>query len=860
MNSTHLAVRSLSLLLLALFLITTAALTAPSSAAQSNLGAPLVVVNNAAVARTGDPVASGIAVPQWAGLYDATALRLLDSSGASVPVQFKVLSRWHGLRDDGQKPIKWLLVEFCANVPASSTQTYYLSAGAAGALGQLTTLDLANEVSVSTGAATFLVDKTAFNVLKRVTVGSTVVSSSAGSFDMTDSNGGAVTATLASTVIEEQGSVRTVVRQRGTLSLGGLAFTARYFFWTGRKDVQIDFRLENNQSYGMPPNMGTVAHNAYFDQLSLSVRLNGTGSTVTTSSGNYLTAGSAFDLRQVWAEPGNLLQMLNGCAYTESVLGLPVNAGSRHAGAVSFTTGSRSIAAFVDRFWQNFPKGVKASGNKLSVSLWPSFGSGPLFTGQFGVPLIGIDPMALLNYRFEGGRWKTYSTTFSFKTGSGFSQSELADTAAKIANPLMCRLQDLSVPFIANAFGQLVTHRSAWNDTAKDRYERIMDVMVKDSAADNQPSLGQLGFPGFRNRGGTYGGQQFYGWENFGDIPWGDGYSSLHYDHNWGVLINWYRTGDYAFFDIGRDMAAHRRDYDQYHSRDSQDNSRGGQFYEKGYFHGNFGEPEQSHTWVGGMLLYYAMTGDEGSREAAMEAYGFIQRHHPEQWDGWWGARIPGWNLENLVDLYNYIGDPAYKNLAAATAAQWGVVELQHGGGGYVLNPGYGPGNEHAEVWMHSIVMNALAKYYLIEADPAVLPAINRMATWLVNDGIANVPSGPMTARGVAKVWTDWTPTSQTGASIHHCWGVIEALSNAALCTQNVNYFNMAGLLWESTTRYYQGTQTSGGQNYNSATTFCPIAYRMMGYPNSESKIMSNIAKWGHAYLTLSRHFNAAFP
>jgi hypothetical protein len=849
------SIRTLLALETFFFAVVCAAFAPFTVAAPQSGGVPLVVVNNAPVARTNEGVASGLALPEGAAVHDLAALRLVDAQGTSVPVQFKALARWHGERDDASRPLKWVLIELCATVPANQTKTYYLMPGAP-AQGQMTLQNLTNEVVVNTGAATFKIDKTAFTVLKSVSVGGTQVAQ-AGAFEMLDSQGGIVGASLTSTSVEENGSVRSVVCQRGTLSPGGLDFTARYFFWHGQTDVRVEFRLENNQSYGLPPKMGTVPHNEYFDQLHLAVRLSGTGTQVGTSSNSYTTNGATFELKQDWLAPSDPLQMLSGFGFTESVGGSVQDSGNRHAGAVSISTGTRSVAACVDRFWQNFPKSFTASGNKLSVGLWPSFGSGPLFTGQFGVPSpIGADPLSLANYRFEGGRWKTYATTLSFKSGAAHSSAELASMAEKVNNPLMCRLQDLSVAFTANAFGQLLTERRPWNDVGRDRYERILDVMAKDSAASNQPSLGQIGLPGFHARGGTYGGQQSFGWENFGDIPWGDGYSSLHYDHNWGVLINWYRTGDYAFFDVGRDMAAHRRDYDQYHSRDTSDPSRGGQFYEKGHFHGNFGKPEQSHTWVGGLLLYYAMTGDEGSREAALEVASFLMRANLHNWNGWSGARILGWNLENLVDLYNYVGDPAYITRASATADRWNDLDLQNGGGGFVLNPGYGAGNEHAEVWMHSIVMNALAKYFYATADGSVLPSMARMASWMCNSCIATMPSGSMSSRTVARVWTDWAPTFQADPSIHHCWGVIEALANAALCTQNFAYFTMADTLFESTARYFQGIQPPGPMNYTNTSSFCPIAYRLVGYPGAESKIMSNIAKWGHAYLTLARYVN----
>lgn len=844
--------------ILSLFWIAAVAIlhTFSSLSAQNSFSYPIVVTNAAPIARTAEPTASGLAVPRDVGLLDTNFLRLVDGAGLSVPVQFKVLSRWGGVRTDATKPVKWILVEFLASCPPSANATYYVVDGLPMP-GQIATQSTATELIVTTGAAVFTIDKTAPSVLKTVKIGATNILGAPGSIDLVDTSGLAVGATVLSTVVEESGSVRTVVRQKGTLALGGLEFTTRYYFWTARKDLKIDFRLENNQSLGLP-NMGTP-HVTYFDQLALTLRLAGNISTVTTPTVQRSTSPSqTWDLRQTFSMPSNQLQMLNGFSFVETQNGGTLATGGRHEGTVGVLSGSRAIAVGVDRFWQNFPKSFTANGNRITVGLFPSYGAGPYYTGQFGVPLpatsSSVDPASVQNFRFEGGRWKTHTIHLDFSKTGLFSSAQLGEMANRIEKPLMVRSQDLEVPFFANAFGQLATSRLPWGDTAKDRYERLMDVTASDAAADNQPSLGQIGFPEFRNRGGTYGGGQFFGWENFGDIVWGDGYASLHYDMPYVLLLNWYRTGNFAFFDIGRDMATHRRDYDQYHSKSPSDPSRGGQFYEKGWFHGNFAEPQQSHTWVHGLLMHYALTGDEGSREAAIECFTFIQNHHPELWDGWWGARILGWDLENLVDLYNYIGDPAYLSLAGATAQRWIVIEAQNGGQGYVVNPGYGT-NPHCEVWMHTIVTNALVKYWMITGDPATKQAVIRMANWYLNACIAQFPTGSPNARSVGKVWTDWAPSGwHQAASVHHSWGMIEALSNAAYCSGNIAYWSVAKDFFESTTRYYQGTTNDASQNYNLQTSWNAIAFRMLGYPNSESKIMSNLGRWGHAFLAVDRY------
>ena len=845
MQSRRIARRAASVLIL---LLVAAAAAGSKSAAQGIYGFPIIVTNPLAIDRVGEPVASGLPThfPGFLGDPNAT-LQLVDDQGNIVPCQFKILSRWHGPVTDVVKGAKWILIEFLADVTAGQQRVYSIRQGAR-APGLVTVQSTATELTVGTGPATFILDKTGYTVFKQVKVGGQTVTGGAGALEVHDVSGNLMNVTLTSTVVEEQGDVRSVVAQKGTIGSGDLAFTVRYYFWTGRSDVKVDFRLENHGSNAELPYLGTTVDHAYFEDLRLKVRVLDAQSNVSTTAVDRVTQGVPYQLTQTWAPPTNALQMLSGFAFTESQNGVAVNTGGSYDGAIAVNGAGGSVAAAVDRFWQNFPKAFDVSGDTLRVDLYPAFGSGPHHTGQYGLPNgPNPDPLAVDFYRFEGGRWKTHTVVFDFKRTTTFQPAELVDMAKNVAAPMMAQ-EPLDWPFKGWVFGTLVIERRNWFWPSLQRFERFQDIMVDDNAADNQPSLGKIGFPGFRNRGGTYGGQQMYGWENFGDIAWGDGYSSLHYDMVFSMLLNFFRTGDYRFFDFGRDMVAHRRDYDQWHGTASNAPRRGGQAYEKGYFHGNYDGPQPSHNWIQGLLLWHVLTGDEGAREAAVENFGFIQRNHPETWSGWWGSRILGWQLEALVDLYNYLGDPAYLSLAEQTVARFETLEQANGGFGYVPNPAWTP-TVHEQTWMHCIVLDAIGKYYMASLNPVYVPLMKRMADWILSDVIKSYPSGPPTARTTAKVWGRAANGYHTEPSGHHVWVTANALTWAAASVHDNNYLVVAGDLFESITRYHQ--VSSGDDNprdWTNPSTYSPIAFRMTMFPNSETKIMGNVLLWSQAY------------
>ena len=834
-----------------LFLALALTCAIPSVSGQA-LQFALTVENPTDIDLVGEPVASGLSVPRWANFTQPHFLSLHDRHGQSVPFQYKVLSRWDAPRDDTSAAIKWLLVEFPAEVTASGRSTYSLVAGIAQA-GSITTQTTASSITVDTGAATFLIDRANYTIIDQVhAADGTLLTSNPGRLDIVDLNGLIVNSILQSCTIEEAGSVRTVVKQTGFLPSLGLHFTNRLFFWTDRSTVKVEFRLENRGDYGEVGGTGTP-DTAHFESLYMSFHTKSTvNQVVTPNTVHALGTNEPYVLEQRFTQPG-FYDLHAGFVFEETVSGTQVATGNRHEGAVAAVSSESRVIVSVDRFWQNFPKSIEARDTTVSVGLWPSFGSGPYFNGTFSGPGLtpATDPNAVDHYRFEGGRWKTHTFDIDFlPSDADITPSRVANAAERTNHPLMARASDRGWSFRNNAFGMPIVDKKNWTDVSSNRFEKLVSVLAHDDTADDQPIVGRVGLPLFRARGGTYGGLQFYGWENFGDVAWGDGYSSNHYDLNWGVLINYTRTGDYAFFDMARDMCAHRRDYDQNHSVSGTGRS-GGQYYEKGWFHGNTYAPTPSHGWVHGMLLYYALTGDEGSLEAAEEYFGFLSRLAIDNWNGWYGTRILGWGLDAVCDLYNYVGKPEYKDFAESTMQRWLSLEAQWGTQGWIPNPAFQ--NNSSTSWMHGIVMGALAKYHNMTHDPAPVAAMGRMADWLLADCFHTYPTGPSQSRSVACTWANVGANVQGNPNVHHTWTAIDALANASLCTGNENYFLAAKDLWESQTRYFQHSAgDSTPRNYNDPSNFHAIGFRMFQFPSSESKVMSQIARWGHSYLAVS--------
>ena len=121
--------------------------------------------------RKDEPVTSGVPIPQSVGIYNKDHFVLTDSLGTPLPAQFKVLSRWTGQPNEETKPIKWLLVDFQANVQPGETAQYTLTTGQRTLPEvQIDITDNESNIVVDTGSAIFEINRNYFNLFDRVTV------------------------------------------------------------------------------------------------------------------------------------------------------------------------------------------------------------------------------------------------------------------------------------------------------------------------------------------------------------------------------------------------------------------------------------------------------------------------------------------------------------------------------------------------------------------------------------------------------------------------------------------------------------------------------------------------------------------
>jgi len=858
-----------------------------------SLNLPLAVDETSGVARHQEPVTSGIPLPEALGLLDTARLGIFDPEGREVPAQFRVLSRWRGVPSDHGRPIKWLLVDFQADVPAGARVVYSLRDTGSGPAEpeDLLIADGPGGVSVSTGPMQFAVGRDGWRLFDQVYLqGRAMIQASDGTGAvLTEYRNSTHCSALAPCLVsvEEAGALRAVVKVEGTHHgpQGDLLrYVARITAWAGKPFVKVAYTLRNPDSYGYLRNQPAAFPHFREMHLGLQAQLSGNLTVSFMDHSFTLGGGEVRGLEQDMVgsdsssyvsdqnyniEDNFVRRIVDG---DQNVLFQDGGEGfdtGRDPGFVDVSGGGFGVAAAVLQSWQNFPKALYASGaGHLVVSLWPEFGT---YTESGYYQHVPVPAGAEQDYTFAGGRQKTHEVLYYFHTGNA-EEAGVVRRVMAFHGPLMA----LAPPYW-NARSGAVDHMIEERDwrsssfpselgAALHRFERFQSMKWNPAEADPVPTIGVMSLPYYRRRGGAYGGLQFYGWANFGDIPWADGWSSGHYDWAYSLLLHYLRTGERPLLDLGREMARHRADWDQYHTTADVPYANGGQRFEKGQRHGEVTvPPTTSHTWVGGLLLHHLITGDPVAKEAALEVADFYRGHWVRYGGPSYGvgpeARLAGWSLVGLSQLYEAFGDESLATIARNLIVGFRNLETVGPTSGYLVES-----DGHCDPWQFGIFLGGVGRYFFATGgrDEVALAQMRRTADWLISNENAG---GPV-------LGGDGTPGSYRPYAAWYHWSANGERNDSPQRTHLAHFLDGLALTWLATGdgRYLDAAERYGGDlwrwwqkgfadrvNRADPASWSAITMRPIAFPGTESKNLGWLSRWGHT-LELSAARRAVDP
>jgi len=361
----------------------------------------LTVRENAGIARTGEVVRSGVPLPRALNVQSTGNLALVDSLGHLVPAQFRILARWDAGLASVSAPIQWLLVIFPASVPAGQSTTYRLvldgSAGANPAPATSLTLSQnGNQVTVNTGAATFLVGGNAGALFDEVSVAPSTRLVSASSMTTRASSTTAGHSTTRRVVIEDSGPLSAVVviegaydlPALGTLTPGVLGSSRRYVFSAGSPVAIVRQSMAWEGTHcergeiecNGAPNAVRVEQTRDALTLDLAAPFTTTavGAFETTTAGTVAAAETA-SIRQFLRE-----ERLDPHAFALTLPGTSINGTSADGGMLAVSTGLGAVAIALQQMHQYEPQALRLlSDGRLAIDLVDTsdFGGGSAWLG-----------------------------------------------------------------------------------------------------------------------------------------------------------------------------------------------------------------------------------------------------------------------------------------------------------------------------------------------------------------------------------------------------------------------------------------------------------------------------------------------
>jgi len=647
----------------------------PAEAADSftPLSVKLNVVEPSGLARIQEPVTTGIPLPKSANVLDLNTFRIVAADGIStVPAQFQAMARWDGLVSDTTKPLKWVLIDFQADVAANAIATYYLKIGGTGTASTGIVVTTATDlITIATGSATFTINRTAFNLFDTVDLGlGPLVNHPSNGLTLNATSGSYSSWNIAPTdvSVETAGPLHTVVRVRGKLSTGSatlkggsaasafggtaqnleLEYSIRLHFYKGKSFVRIEQTLINDGN-GFNGSWGN--NSLYAKSLVLNTTLNlgashalvlegATDNPTITDQYTFLQSHSVVNAT---AESQNFSYTIqkNGSSFGTG--------GTRARGFVDLGDGTQGLTLAVRYFWQNFPKGFRVGGSGISVDLLPDTGT---------------------SYTLRGGQYKTHELLFYFHTGSFAGAGSDAQVTA-FQNPLAVRA-DPSWYADTQALGLTapagLTSTDSQRQEAFDRFEQLQRIKYNAAEASNAKSI--LTYRETRMLGGDW-----YGWNDFGDMRWKffqPGFmSGVHYDWPYSLQLHYLRTGNRPFLDLGMEMVTHMADFDIHHGIAPTQAAwvKGMAFWEDGGHHAT------PYTYIGlmernqGYCLAYFLTGAPRYLDTCKLAADNAWSH----WTTYLStaplyqkseSRQYGWIILRLLTYYKTSGDVTYLNNA----------------------------------------------------------------------------------------------------------------------------------------------------------------------------------------------------
>jgi hypothetical protein len=599
--------------------------------------------------------------------------------GKAIPAQFAKTVSW----DDGS--VRWVLMDLQVGVAPSGTVQVSVSdrGGNPPPSAPVVVADGPDTLRVSTGPMVVTIAKKSPGLLESVVVdGKRRAGGGKGLLVVAEDGSEHLAGAPEDVSVEQAGPMRTVIRLRGSfpgLHHGLLGYTVRLTFCAGARFVKSHVWLENRGATGyFVPRAGkhwtdqssTNAEWFAFQGMAVNVGLAaGEGTRVRCESVEnrgdlrvfQTCRAAASGEKRPSSQPGFTMQDF---AYTIRGGGKELASGLRTDGVLRLDGEGRTIVAALRNFWQEYDKAIEADGGGLSYWLWPVGGRWPREPGadEFENTLKALNKNQM--YMLPGGVHKGHELLLDL-SGRGEAES-----SAELSSPLFAFAPAEYYATTEATVGMLAPPESRTANKMCNGKLANWNRMARDAGnPSSASSLFAAREYACRVRGYSCVG---FGWMDYGDLPlFGHGHAGLHCDWSYIALLEALRFGDPSFLALGRDMARHQIDVDQLWSdREAPavpSLQRACVATLDGYLMANFHAnrlvqlPDPRANWVGGVALYYMLTGEPKALECALRNGAALRQYWSVPRPAAGGlSQLEGWTLWNDVALFKLTGDRSW--------------------------------------------------------------------------------------------------------------------------------------------------------------------------------------------------------
>ncbi len=612
---------------------------------------------------------------------DVCVLRVVSPSGENLPVQATSLSSWQ----DGS--VRWAHILFFADMQAQKTAFWKVLWNSplppAQAAVSIHVTRQPRVITVNTGPLELQMATSGNGLIRNVSVDgeSFLARGQAGTIRITNEKGEVFESSLegaGDVTIEEQGPLRTIVRLRGKhrseTHQAFLDYSLRVIFYGGKTWCEIEHEFTNNEAleWGYIKDLSAV--------FPLRLGRPFTGTTSDFKVDKFWEFERSF---RIYSGKDDLVGLFSGAKIfrddTTEILGTGYESEARARFWADASDSMKGLTVSIQDMSSNYPKGIRAGPDGITLELYPSTETTPL--------------------GFHQGWRKRHRMLLFFHRGSARSAG---------SQELSFCWQEPVIPWTdhyvkSGVVGPLMAYKP-------EKYP-IIERSLREAFVAYEAGVGR-GMIDYGDTRGTGSGERAEFWANNA------------YDTPWAAYLMFYRTGERRYWIRAQSAAQHMMDIDIVH-RSTRNPTEVGGVRIHGPGHVQYGSEAISgssvapnHEWAEGLLAAYHMTGSPDYLEAATGVADHILRAMDAGWilppynAKWNGARSLGWPLLLLSVVYDETGNSRY--LDGARRIVGGLHALQMEDGSFPI--WVGPYKASAPLH-NAIAMEALGRFATMTGD-----------------------------------------------------------------------------------------------------------------------------------------------